>query len=96
VLGDNIQATMLYARNHNADAAIVALSLAVVDDGGTSLPIDPTMHAPLEQAMVVCGTGDDARAAQQFATFVASKEGREVMTRYGFLLPDEQLHSKLP
>ncbi|HEX4420487.1 MAG TPA: molybdate ABC transporter substrate-binding protein [Kofleriaceae bacterium] len=96
VLGDNIQATMLYARNHNADAAIVALSLAVVDDGGTSLPIDPTMHAPLEQAMVVCGTGDDAKAAQQFATFVASKEGREVMTRYGFLLPDEQLRSQQP
>jgi molybdate transport system substrate-binding protein len=96
VLGDNIQATMLYAHDHNADAAIVALSLAVVDDGGAFLAIDPTMHEPLDQAMVVCGTGDDAKAAQQFATFVASKEGREVMTRYGFLLPDEQLHSKLP
>src|SRR5690349_14897395 len=30
VLGENVQATMLYARDHNADAAIVALSLAVV------------------------------------------------------------------
>lgn len=98
VLGENIQATMLYARDHNADAAIVALSLAVVTDGGASLPIDPTMHAPLDQAMVVCGGGgdDDARAAQRFAEFVSSREGREVMTRYGFLLPDEQLHSKAP
>jgi molybdate transport system substrate-binding protein len=98
VLGENIQATMLYARDHNADAAIVALSLAVVTDGGASLPIDPTMHAPLDQAMVVCsgGGGDDARAAQRFAAFISSREGREVMTRYGFLLPDEQLHSKAP
>jgi len=98
VLGENVQATMLYARNHNADAAIVALSLAVVTDGGAFLPIDPALHAPLDQAMVVCSGGgkDDARAAQQFATFVSSPEGREVMTRYGFMLPDEQLHPSVP
>jgi molybdate transport system substrate-binding protein len=104
VLGENVQATMLYAHDHNADAAVVALSLAVVTDGGAFLPIDPALHAPLDQAMVVCGTGDDARAAQQFSEFVASKEGREVMTRYGFLLPDEkmtqqmteQLHPRAP
>jgi len=96
VLGENVQATMLYARDHNADAAIVALSLAVVTDGGAFLPIDPIMHEPLDQAMVVCGTGDDAVAAQRFSEFVSSREGREVMTRYGFLLPDEQLHSKAP
>lgn len=96
VLGDNVQATMLYARGHDADAAIVALSLAVVTDGGAFLAIDPTLHAPLDQAMVVCGDGDDAKAGKQFSEFVSSREGREVMTRYGFLLPDEQLHSKAP
>ncbi|HEU4734974.1 MAG TPA: molybdate ABC transporter substrate-binding protein [Kofleriaceae bacterium] len=96
VLGENVQATMLYAHDHNADAAIVALSLAVVTDGGSFLPIDPTLHAPLDQAMVVCGKGKAAKAAQQFSEFVASKEGREVMTRYGFLLPDERLRSQAP
>jgi molybdate transport system substrate-binding protein len=90
VLGENIQATMLYARDHNADVAIVALSLAIQSDGGVYLPIDPDLYAPLDQAMVVCGTGDGAAAAKQFADFVSSKEGREVMTRYGFLLPGEQ------
>src|SRR4029078_11371897 len=67
VLGENVQATMLYARDHNADAAIVALSLAVVTDGGALLPIDPVLHAPLDQAMVVCSGGgsEDARAAQR-------------------------------
>jgi molybdate transport system substrate-binding protein len=89
VLGENIQATMLYARKHEADAAIVALSLAVVTDGGAFLPIDPALYAPLDQAMVVCGTGDGAAAAKQFAEFVGSKDGREVMTRYGFVLPDD-------
>jgi molybdate transport system substrate-binding protein len=91
VLGDNIQVTMLYARKHEADAAIVAMSLAVVTDGGAFLPIDSELYAPLDQAMVVCGTGDGAARAKQFADFVGSKNGREVMTRYGFVLPDEPL-----
>ncbi|CAN5840581.1 molybdate ABC transporter substrate-binding protein [soil metagenome] len=87
VLGDNIQATMLYAKERNVDAALVALSLAVVNDGGTSLAIDPSMHDPLDQELVVCGTGEEADAARQFADFVMSREGREVMSRYGFQLP---------
>ncbi len=89
VLGDNIQATMLYAKEGNVDAAVVALSLAVVNDGGTSLKIDPSMHDPLDQQLVVCGTGEESDAARQFADFVMSREGREVMTRYGFQLPPD-------
>ncbi|HET9622786.1 MAG TPA: molybdate ABC transporter substrate-binding protein [Kofleriaceae bacterium] len=89
VLGENIQATMLYAHDHNADAAVVALSLAVVSDGGSFLPIDSALHEPLDQALVVCGSGEDAEVARQFAAFLASKEGRETMTRYGFTLPEE-------
>jgi molybdate transport system substrate-binding protein len=89
VLAENVQATMLYARDGNADAAIVALSLAVVSDGGAYLPIDPSMHDPLDQQMVVCGNGPEADAARQFEDFVGSREGREVMTRYGFVLPEQ-------
>lgn len=87
VLGDNIQATMLYAKERNVEAAIVALSLAVVTDGGTSLPIDPGLYEPLDQKLVVCGAGEEADAARRFADFVDSREGREVMARYGFQRP---------
>jgi molybdate transport system substrate-binding protein len=87
VLGDNVQATMLYARERNADAAIIAQSLAVVTDGGASLAIDPALHAPLDQVLVVCGHGAEADVARRFAAFVGSPDGREVMSRYGFVLP---------
>lgn len=90
ILGENVLATMLYAKEGNADAAVVALSLAVVTDGGSFLKIDPSMHAPLEQQLVVCGTGAEADRARQLATFISSKDGREIMTRYGFILPDAQ------
>jgi molybdate transport system substrate-binding protein len=90
VLGDNIQTTMLYAREGNVDVAIVALSLAVVANGGAYLPIDQSLHDPLDQALVVCGSGEEAAAARQLADFIASREGREIMTRYGFSLDPGQ------
>jgi molybdate transport system substrate-binding protein len=80
---------MLYARRKEVDASIVALSLAVVTDGGAFLKIEPDLHDPLDQQMVVCGNGEEADAARRFAEFVGSREGREIMTRYGFLLPGE-------
>ena len=90
VLGDNVQATMKYAEDKAVDASIVALSLAVVTDGGAFLPIDPSQYDPLDQELVVCGNGEEADAARQLVQFISSPEGREVMTRYGFLLPNEQ------
>ncbi len=90
VLGENIQATMLYAKERNVEASIVALSLAVVNDGGTSLPIDSSLHDPLDQMLVVCGTGEESDAARQFAEMIASPEGREVMSRYGFQVPTQK------
>ena len=87
VYAENISTAMTYAREGQAEAGVVALSLAVVSDGGAYLPIDPSLHAPLDQQLVICGNGPEADAARQFAEFVGSREGREVMTRYGFVLP---------
>ena len=89
VLGENVEATMQYARTKTVDASIIALSLAVVSDGGSFMKIDPSLYEPLDQAMVVCGNGEEADRAHQFLDFVLSPDGREVMTRYGFTVPDD-------
>jgi molybdate transport system substrate-binding protein len=88
VMGENVRATLQFAQTGNVDAAIVALSLSVVTDGGQATPIDPALHAPIDQALVVCGSGKEAQSARAFADYIASKEGREVMGRYGFALPE--------
>lgn len=85
--GENIEATMEFAKSGAVDAAIVAQALAVVTDGGTSLAIDQELYEPLEQDVVVCGTGTEADYAHRFADFIGSPEGREIMTRYGFAVP---------
>jgi molybdate transport system substrate-binding protein len=91
VLSENVQATMLYARNGNAQAALVSQSLASVTEGGSYLGVDLSLYDPLDQSLVLCNTHDgaEAAAAKRFADYLASKEGREVMKRYGFSVPDE-------
>ena len=89
VLADSVAAAMQYARTKNVDAAIVAKSLAVVTEGGASLGVDQAQYDPLDQILVVCGTGEEADAARKLVQFIASEHGHEVMTRYGFSLPAE-------
>lgn len=88
VFGENVQQALQFAQTGNADAAIVGLALAMATDGDT-LRIAETEHAPLDQALVVCGTGARAAVAKDFAAFVGSPEGRAIMSRYGFVPPGD-------
>ena len=84
VLGENISATMTYAKEGSVDVAFVALSLAISTDAQLYSPVDLDLHEPLEQTMVVCGKGPEADAARKLAAFIVSDEGRGIMERYGF------------
>jgi molybdate transport system substrate-binding protein len=88
VYGENISDTFRIARSGNADVGIVALSLAIADDSDYAL-LPAELHEPLEQALVVTSTGAQGDAAAAFAEFLGSPVGREVMVRYGFVLPGE-------
>lgn len=96
VFGENVQQTLMFAQTGNAEVAIVALSLALSNRGGVSqghyVMIDPDLHDPLDQAMVVCkggSKGAKANEARAFVEFVSSPPGRAIMRKYGFLLPGE-------
>ncbi len=95
VYGENVQQTLQFAQSGNADVAIVALSLATVTPGRSS-PIPLELHAPIEQAMVVCNAGKAAAAGREFVAFVQSPEGHTVMRRFGFLLPGEPMATAAP
>jgi molybdate transport system substrate-binding protein len=89
VLGENISDTLRLARSGNADAAVVALSLALAAVDGRHTPIPERLHDRIEQALVVAAEGERADLARRFAAFVAGDEARPVMRRYGFALPGE-------
>lgn len=90
VHGENVRQALQFAATGNADVALVARSLAGTSPGEL-VPVDVALHAPIDQAIVVCrGSSDDARAdadARAFARFVASPEGRAILARHGFLEP---------
>jgi molybdate transport system substrate-binding protein len=88
VYGENISDTHRIVQSGNADVGLVALSL-VIADGTPHVLIPDDLHEPLLQALVVTAGADRAEAATRFADHVRGAAGREIMVRYGFVLPGE-------
>ncbi len=84
VQAENVRQALQFAQTGNADVAIVALSLVAKDAGGNALPIDPALHGPLEQTLVVCRHGKNPDGAREFAKLVESSDGQALLKRYGF------------
>jgi molybdate transport system substrate-binding protein len=92
VFGENIAQTAQYVQSGNAQVGIIALSLAVSPElarkGGHYL-IPESLHTPLEQGYIITRRGGGNQLASRFAAFMVSKAARGVMTKYGFVLPNE-------
>lgn len=92
VFGENIAQTAQFVQTGAADIGIIALSLAkspeLASKGGYAL-IPDKLHAPLEQAFVITKHGAENGLAKAFARYMSAKESRQIMIRYGFVLPSE-------
>src|SRR5216117_1104244 len=88
VYGENIRHTLQFLQTGAAEAGIVALSIANVPEIDW-VPIDPRLHAPLNQATAVVRRSPRPELGLAFIQFVNGPEGRPIMKRYGFLLPGE-------
>jgi molybdate transport system substrate-binding protein len=91
VQAENVRQALQFAQTGNADAAIVALSLVIKDETGNRLAIDPRLHRPIEQTLVVCKRGKNADGGRRFAELVASADGRALLAGYGFGASTEQV-----
>jgi molybdate transport system substrate-binding protein len=88
VYGENIRHTLQFVESGAVDAGIVALSIANVPAIGWT-PIDPALHAPINQVAAVVRRSQVPELALGFIQFVTGREGRPIMKRYGFLVPGE-------
>jgi len=92
VYGENVAQAAQFVQTGNAQAGIIALSLALSPElakHGGYAPISDKLHQLLEQGFIVTKRAADNPLAQAFASFMAGEEARAVMTRYGFALPGE-------
>ncbi len=88
VLGENVRQTLQFVQTGDVPAGIVALSVADVPEVTYTL-IDGGLHQPLDQALGVVSTSKHQDIAIDFARFINGEQGRPIMRRYGFRLPDE-------
>ena len=91
VLGENISQAAQFVESGAADIGIIALSLAIApplcaEGRYTLVPQD--LHPAIDQGALVLSAARDPAAAAAFLDFVLGPDGRTVLDRYGFLLPD--------
>jgi molybdate transport system substrate-binding protein len=91
VYGENISQAAQFVQSGNAQAGIVALSLAIspaMRDGKRwEIPAD--MHPALEQGAIILKSTTSKEGARAFLEFVKSAAGRAILAKYGFEFPDK-------
>jgi molybdate transport system substrate-binding protein len=86
VFGENISQAAQFVQSGNAQAGIIALSLAVSPamKDGKQWEIPADMHPAIVQGAMVLKNAKDKEAARAFLNYVKSEKGRATMARYGF------------
>jgi molybdate transport system substrate-binding protein len=90
VLGENIAQTAQFVESGAADIGIIALSLAkapALRDKGRYWLVPLAAYPTMEQGSVILNWAKQRDATDQFRSFVAGPKGREILARYGFILP---------
>lgn len=90
VLGENISQTAQFVQSGNADAGIIALSLALapaMKNSGRYVEIPAADYPPLVQAGVILKSSRNKQLANQFMKFIKQPDTIALMARYGFSIP---------
>lgn len=92
VYGENISQAAQFVQSGNAQAGIIALSLAISPamKEGKSWEIPANMHAPIEQGVIVMKNAKNKDTARAFLEFVKSEAGRALLSKYGFAASRKQ------
>jgi molybdate transport system substrate-binding protein len=95
VYGENISQAAQFVQSGNAQAGIVALSLALSPPmkGGKRWEIPAGLHPPIRQAAIALKRAGNHAAARDFLDFVSSAAGQKILAAYGFAAPS--LNSEL-
>src|SRR5271163_3645060 len=89
VYGENISQAAQFVQSGNAQAGIVAMSLAVSPGmkEGKRWEIPADLHPPIEQGAIVLTSAKNKEPARAFLEFVKGEAGRVTLARYGFTFP---------
>ncbi len=92
VLAENIAQAAHFVESGAADVGVIALALAIapgLKDKGRYWLVPLDAYPPIDQAGVILSRTGNRAAAQAWRSMVLDPRGREVLRRYGFLVPGE-------
>jgi molybdate transport system substrate-binding protein len=90
VLGENISQAAQFVQSGNAEAGILALSLArapALMAAGTFYEIPASMYPPIRQAAVVIKVSSHKDAARAFLQFMREPDNQQLLASFGFERP---------
>src|SRR5260370_24761080 len=87
--GENISQAAQFVQSGNAQAGIIALSLAISPGmkEGKIWEIPSETYPMIEQGAVVLKSAKNKNAARAFLEFVSSPAGRKILEKHGFAIP---------
>jgi molybdate transport system substrate-binding protein len=90
VLGENISQAVQFAQTGNAEAGVIALSLALsapLTESGTYVLVPESFHPPIEQAAIVVAASKQKPLARRFVELLKTPESVRLFSEYGFVVP---------
>lgn len=89
IYGENISQAAEFVQSGNAQAGIVALSLALSPamKNGNRWEIPADSYPPIKQAVILLKASKNKDASRRFLEFVGGPQGREILQRFGFSVP---------
>jgi molybdate transport system substrate-binding protein len=94
VYGEDISQAAQFVQSGNAQAGIIALSVAVspaMRDAGSRWEIPEDAYPPIEQAAIMLKVSQKKGIARAFLEFVKSPAGRTMLKKSGFTIPHDSL-----
>jgi molybdate transport system substrate-binding protein len=89
VPAENVRQAYQFAESGNVDVGLVALSL-VAQEGGNYVLVPENLHEPISQTLAIVASSTRQLEARKFVDFLTGPQGREIMKKYGFIIPGEE------
>jgi len=93
VMGENVSQAAQFVESGNADAGILALSLALapqLKEKGRYYAIPDSYYPPIDQGVVILRMSQHKEVARQFLEFLNRPEIVSLMRDFGFIIPESQ------
>ncbi len=93
IFGANVRQVLSYVERGEVEAGIVYRTDALMsgDKVRVVATADPSWHAPIEYPAAVVTASGKREQAEQFLRFLRTEPARQILTKFGFGIPDDAL-----